>query len=364
MRIKRYVVNDMHEAFQRIKEDLGKDAIILSSSKVRAKGVRGFLGGTVLEVTAALDRGEDRQAAFLPTAQVSQLVDDNHRIEKELGEVKVMLKRILNSTSQNDSPFVRWKDVLESLEINSEIADEIIYGLAEGAGEEVVNDNLMKEALKGHLTRLFQEIEPRASNYKLHAFVGPTGVGKTTTLAKLAAQNAFSMGKKVGLITIDTYRIGAVEQLRTYGNIMGVDVDVVMTPEQLHEAVRRNADKDVVFIDTAGRSPSDSMKLSEVRTFLDAVKPLEVYLVLSLTTKKHDLDRIAEDYRVLDYTSLIFTKVDETETYGSILNVAYSNKIPVAYLTNGQDVPEDIETAEPWKLAELILGEVVKDGSS
>ena len=126
----------MHEAFQRIKEDLGKDAIILSSSKVRAKGVRGFLGGTVLEVTAALDRGEDRQAAFLPTAQVSQLVDDNHRIEKELGEVKVMLKRILNSTSQNDSPFVRWKDVLESLEINSEIADEIIYGLAEGAGEE------------------------------------------------------------------------------------------------------------------------------------------------------------------------------------------------------------------------------------
>ncbi|MGI6555654.1 MAG: hypothetical protein ACOX2P_10010 [Bacillota bacterium] len=105
------------------------------------------------------------------------------------------------------------------------------------------------------------------------------------------------------------------------------------------------------------------MKLSEVRTFLDAVKPLEVYLVLSLTTKKHDLDRIAEDYKVLDYTSLIFTKVDETETYGSILNVAYSNKIPVAYLTNGQDVPEDIETAEPWKLAELILGEVVKDGS-
>lgn len=361
MRIKRYVVNDMQEAFQRIKEDLGKDAVIISSSKVRAKGVRGVFGAKMLEVTAALERQDERngQAFSQPTAQNSPFHEDRPKIEKELEDMKIMLKKLLKNSEHREGTIARWREVLEGLEINADIAEELLDTLVKDFGKEEVNDLLVKEALKSRIVGLFQKIEAKPPQRKLFAFVGPTGVGKTTTLAKLAAQYAFSMNKRVGMITIDTYRIGAVEQLRTYGNIMGVDVDVVMTPSQLYEAVKKNEGKDVVFIDTAGRSPSDSMKLSEVRTFLEVVKPLEVYLVLSCATKKEDLKKIALDYRVLDYTSLIFTKIDETTSFGSILNVAYGNKIPVAYLTNGQDVPEDIETAEPYKLAELILGEVM-----
>lgn len=364
MRIKRYLVDNMQEALQRIKEDLGDEAIIISSKKVRAPGLRGLFGAKLIEVTAALERKKpEEDTASIPTQitlEEARLQEDQRNLEKELTDMKVMLKKLLKNSGQEvDDPCSRWKEALESLEINSSIADKLMAGLAEDLGSGTVNDTLMKEALKTRLANLLMEIQENPLSRQVYAFVGPTGVGKTTTLAKLAALYAFSLGKKVGMITIDTYRIGAVEQLRTYGSIMGVGIDVVMTPEQLRDAVKKNQDKDVIFIDTAGRSSSDSMKLSEVKTFFNAAGPMEVYLVLSCTTKKQDLDRIAEEYRMLNYTRLIFTKVDETNTLGAILNVSYNTKTPVAYITNGQDVPEDIEVADPHKLAELILKEVV-----
>lgn len=360
MRVKRYVVKDMQEAMHLIKEDLGKEAIIISSNKVRAKGFWGFLGAKMLEVTAAVERADEKKVELSLTQAARSLLpnESSHKLEKELEDMKVMLHRLLNSTGQGQGTEARWKQALECLEIHPSIAEELVAGLDEAFRGDESDDNLVKEALRARLAGMFQEISAQPGQGKLFALVGPTGVGKTTTLAKLAAHYAFSLNKKVGMITIDTYRIGAVEQLRTYGNIMGVDVEVVMTPAELDAAVKNNEDKDVIFIDTAGRSPSDSMKLSEVRTFLEVVRPLEVYLVLSCTTKQEDLDRIASEYRILDYTSLIFTKVDETKTFGSIINVAYGSKTPVAFLTNGQDVPDDIEIAEPYKLAQLILGEV------
>jgi len=363
LRIKRYLVNEMQEAFQRIKEDLGEDAIIISSKKVRAGGLRGLFGAKMIEVTAALERRKAEEAVSGPvqiTLEEAKVQEEQRNLEKELTDMKAMLKKLLKNTGQDaDDPVSRWKEILEGMEINPSIVDDLLVGLVEGFGMETVNDTLIKEALKTRLANLFAEIEEKPLRGQVFAFVGPTGVGKTTTLAKLAALYAFSLGKKVGMITIDTYRIGAVEQLRTYASIMGVGIDVVMTPEQLHEAVKKNEDKDIVLIDTAGRSPSDSMKLCEVKTFFSAVEPLEVYLVLSCATKKQDLDRIAAEYRMLGYTRLIFTKVDETTTLGSIVNVAYGTQTPVAYITNGQDVPEDIEVADPHKLAELILKEVV-----
>ena len=363
LRVKKYLVDNMQEALQRIKEDLGEEVIIISSKKVRAGGIRGLLGAKVIEVTAALERKKPEDDIPVPTQitlEEARLQEDRRNLEKELVDMKFMLKKLLKNTGQGaDDPVSRWKEILESLEINSSITDLLMMDLTENLGPETVNDTLIKEALKTRVAKLFLEIEENPHKRKVYAFVGPTGVGKTTTLAKLAALYAFSMGKKVGMITIDTYRIGAVEQLRTYGNIMGVGIDVVMTPEQLRDAVKKNQDKDIIFVDTAGRSSSDSMKLSEVKTFFSAIAPLEVYLVLSCTTKRQDLDRIAAEYKLLDYTRLIFTKVDETKTLGSILNVAFTTKTPVAYITNGQDVPDDIEIADPHKLAELILREVV-----
>jgi len=339
----------MHEAYERIKDDLGKEAIIISSRKIRAEGIRGLLGAKMIEVTAALER-ETGEPSIYESRERSGL-------ERELADMKLMLKKLLNNFASTPEPLNKWKKTLESLEINSTLIEELIYDVAENMGEEPKSESLIREALITRLARIFEEAETRPK-YNVYAFVGPTGVGKTTTLAKLAAQYAFSLQKKVGLITIDTYRIGAVEQLKTYGEILGVDVEVVMTPEQLKRAVQKHQDKDVVLIDTAGRSPSNSMKLSELRSFLNTVRPLEVYLILSCTTKDRDLERIACDYKVLNYTQLIFTKTDETDTLGSIVNVVHKIKKPVAYITNGQDVPDDIEAAEPYKLAKLILGEV------
>lgn len=363
MRIKKYVVQDMQEAFRTIKEDMGRDAVIISSNKIRKKGISGLLGAKMLEVTAASETGDTGRkvvplaAAALPALRPPD--EDGNRIEKELGDLKSMVGKLLKSNDTTGSPVEKWRELLESRELDMAIIDELMGSCIEDIGEESLNNALVWEVIKGKLTQFFQENTAKPSQNRIFAFIGPTGVGKTTTLAKLAAYYVFSLGKTVSMITIDTYRIGAVEQLRTYGNIMGVDVEVVITPEQLYEAVQRNCDKDFIFIDTTGRSPSDSMRIFEVRTFLDVIKPLEVFLVLSLTTKRHDLDRIASEYRVLDYTGLIFTKMDETTSFGSILNLVYNYKIPVAYLTNGQGVPEDILVADPLKLSELILGEVI-----
>jgi len=353
----KYLVKSMHEAYERIKEDLGKDAIIISSRKVRAEGLKGLLGVKMIEVTAALEKDSG-----------IDVYDDLKKInglKQELTDMKFMLKKLLNSSVPNPEPINKWKKVLEDLEFNSMVIEELIQGITETFGEDFPhNENIIQEALIARLARIFEEADEKPKGKgKIFAFVGPTGVGKTTTLAKLAAHYIFEQNKKVGLVTIDTYRIGAVEQLKIYGDILGIDVDVVYTADQLKQVMEKHRDKDVVLIDTAGRSPFNSMRLSELRAFLETIDNLETYLVLSCTTKSRDLDRIIAEYQILNYTQLIFTKVDETHYLGPIANTVHKVKKPVAYITNGQSVPDDIEAAEPYKLAKMILKSGVADGS-
>jgi len=186
--------------------------------------------------------------------------------------------------------------------------------------------------------------------------IGATGVGKTTTIGKLAAGFSIVDKRKVALITADTYRVAAVEQLKTFGEIIGVPVEVAMTPNGLLEALNLHADKELIFIDTAGRSPHHELHMSELRAFLDKAQPDFTMLVLSATTQFSDQLRIYQRFEGLT-THLIFTKLDEAGSVGSILNLLGQTTLPTAYLTNGQSVPDDIEAATPNRIARYVLGE-------
>lgn len=200
--------------------------------------------------------------------------------------------------------------------------------------------------------RLWQQGQPQ----KRIALLGATGVGKTTTIAKLAAEAITESGARVALVTIDTYRIAAVEQLKVYGEIMGLPVEVVLSPEQLQEAFRRHADKDLILVDTAGRSPQDSLRIDELNEFLGKDAGVENCLVLPATTEERLLQKTYEAFSKIPLSRLIFTKLDETDRCGALINVPTRNNLPLAYLTNGQKVPEDLLLAEPQNVAELVMG--------
>ncbi len=187
------------------------------------------------------------------------------------------------------------------------------------------------------------------------SLIGATGVGKTTTIAKLAAEAITQSGARVALVTIDTYRIAAVEQLKVYGEIMGLPVEVVLSPEQLQEAFRRHRDKDLILIDTAGRSPRDQVRIDELNQFLGSESKVENCLVLAAPTEERLQQKTLDAFSPIPLSRLIFTKLDEADRYGSLINVPIRSNLPLAYLTNGQQVPEDLLRAEPKMVASLVM---------
>ena len=189
------------------------------------------------------------------------------------------------------------------------------------------------------------------------ALVGPTGVGKTTTLAKLAASFKLRHQRRVGLITADTYRIAAVDQLRTYANIIGLPLQVVLTPAEMRQAVHALKHCDVILIDTAGRSQNDACRLGELREFLEAARPHETHLVLSSTASEKVLLREAEAFVTVGVDKVILTKLDEAVSFGMVVTALRRIGRELSFFTTGQEVPDHIEVSEPRRLAELVLGE-------
>jgi flagellar biosynthesis protein FlhF len=192
---------------------------------------------------------------------------------------------------------------------------------------------------------------------KVVALVGPTGVGKTTTIAKLAANFRLRDGIRLGLVTVDTYRVAAVEQLRTYADIIDLPMKVVTSPLEMRRAIDELSDMDLVLIDTAGRSPREELQLQELKALLGEAEVDQVHLVLSLATSSRVLKMTAEKFAGVGVSSLILTKLDEAVGMGALLGVARELKIPLSYLTTGQGVPDDIETASAARASRLILGE-------
>jgi flagellar biosynthesis protein FlhF len=232
---------------------------------------------------------------------------------------------------------------------------ETVNTLPMGQGEETLK-NRLGEAF-GRLIRFAGTLRMKKNAPRIIALVGPTGVGKTTTTAKLAAMYALNRGNKVALITMDIFRVGAVEQLKTYTKIMGIPLEVASTPKELERAVERHADCDLILIDTAGRSHKDVDKLEEMKGFLETTIQSDIYLCLSATTKDRELEEILNRFSIFPISKVVFTKLDECESVGCIVNLLLKANLQIAYFTTGQRVPEDIEVATSEKLAELILRE-------
>jgi len=353
LRIKKYTVDNVLEGMQQIKNELGPDAVIIQSRKVRQKGLRGLFVQPKIEITAAVD------SVVVPAPPVAE-DGIEQKLQEEVGELKQLVKKLVASQQkqhiEGKGPFAYWMQRLIDNDVEPGLAQEILAEIHENfAAENGLADEVVKMIVKNKVRdRLLTEDLPLRS--RILAFVGPTGVGKTTTLAKLAAHFSLYRNQRTGIITIDTYRIGAVEQLRTYADITGIPIEVVMTPKEMPEALERLADREVILVDTAGRNAKNTLHVSELAAFLAPLSAPEIFLVLSASTKANDMRLIIDSFRKVKYNRLIFTKMDETATYGVILNACRQAELPVTYVTTGQNVPDDLEVADAEKIANLILG--------
>jgi len=257
------------------------------------------------------------------------------------------------------SLFAHYLSLIEA-DVEEEIARELIAKLQQHATSEQLTETVATTSLLAALIereiRCTAPLTPQRGCRQVAMLVGPTGVGKTTSIAKLAGRFALTDGLKVGLITVDTYRVAAVDQLRTYAEIIDLPLEVVANPEELHAALELFAEFDLVLIDTAGRSPHDERRLEELKQLVAAANPDHVFLVLSLASGAKSLRSAAERFSAARPTSLVLTKLDEATGCGTVLSASRDIALPVTYLTAGQEVPRDIEPANPCRLARLILG--------
>lgn len=372
MKIKRFVANDMQEALAKVKSVLGNDAIILQTRRFRKGGILGLFGRSFVEVTAAVDEDDKRprpsyEIPFLPpNTAVLPKADLDPELKKEIEELKTLVGEMIDGL-ENKAPlaiaypknFQRIYKILVENEVEEKLARKIVSDALEVVAPALWQD--YEEILKTVVKLIVKRIHVRPITFskenekKRIALVGPTGVGKTTTIAKLAAIFSMMKKKKIALATVDTYRIAAVDQLRTFAEIISAPLEVAYTPLELGDALRKHQDKDLVLIDTAGRSPLNELHMSELKSFLELYNDIEVFLVLSATTKYADLMEAISRFSDLPIKQLIFTKLDETNHYGTLLNIANKTKKAIAYITTGQNVPDDIEVPDPEKIARLLL---------
>jgi len=406
----------MHEALLLAKNELGESAVVLNTKRVKAGGVLGIGGGEHVELMAAIDDapvGVSAFAAAVPrVAATSSAGTDEARSEmapemagwsatpqepsaehlptpfrRELeggavgaGPVAARTYSQCSTTNPADpqlkqlwSEVFRLTSVVESLAgdrsgatlenpegrtevqdslavrlgIDSEIACRVMPAVGEAADIHSLTDALLA-SMAQHAAGI------SIGRREVIALVGPTGVGKTTTLAKLAAKFALEEGKKVALVTADTFRIGAVEQLRTYARIMGVPVETALSPEEIAASVAKHADKDVVLIDTVGRSQRSTESLAELKAFIDAACPTQVHLVISASSSSDVQREVLEKFAIFGPSRLIVTKIDEAPLRGCLVNLPVRSGIPVSCVTAGQNVPHDIDFALAATLAGLV----------
>lgn len=406
----------MQEALACVKSEMGREAVLLYTRRYKVGGLFGLFGQEMVEVTAAVN--EDAAAAATanpaptpvltrvpeftpaPVAATSQgasgngptggaiisgnserasgalvtpfmprpvaeprptISDDD--MGTQIETVKEMVSQVIRRLDGGDTMsgypecLKRMFAALIDAETEEDLAKEIVIKIAELTKRSEFDNSGAIRILGTYLERMFGRAQPIdcSAGRRIVALIGPTGVGKTTTIAKIAANFAVMEKKKVALITADTYRIAAVEQLKTYGDIIGVPVEVVFTPKELKLAVEMHRDADLIIIDTAGRSHKNEMQMSELKGFLDAAMPTETYLVIAVNSSLRDAREALRVYGKVGFDRLIFTKLDETSHFGLMLNLTAQVHKPMSYFTTGQSVPDDIEVASPQCIARLIL---------
>ena len=431
MNVKRFIGKDVTEAMNQVRDELGRDAFILNTRKIKKKGFFGFLKKPLVEVVAAYDAPAPIQkftrpghgpawappptpeqdvllqsiaqtAAIHQTAPVPQAaaavlpvlntpiitaapngdgfrplfpVAEKHTERPENEEKIKDLETKLDSLSTTLGNLVSKMQIkgdyrsaftpeiegyLLSL-LENEVHEEFAHKIAREVNDIVSKQNedageVFEQILKQHLGES-APIKMKRFKRQVVLFVGPTGVGKTTTLAKLAAIYSINHHAKVGIVTTDTYRIAAVEQLKTYAEILETPISVAYSPEEVEDCLHEHEDKDVVFIDTAGRSPNDDSLESDITRLIKFSQADEVHLVISSTTSFSGCVSIINTYSFLRDFKLIFTKLDETSTWGTILNLKFLTDRPISYIASGQNVPDDIEVANSRKIIARLMGD-------
>jgi flagellar biosynthesis protein FlhF len=384
VQIKRYEAASTQEALLKIKNDLGPDAVVLSSRKIRSGRVPLF------EVTAAVDvrtdsRREKPLAAGAPPPAPAPAKDEGEAAVQTFRRDVEEIKALIAEAAMRPFPFGEFLEMKEMLDTFfdtmgfqrkekipgalSKVYHHLVsIGVARSRAFLIVNTlkkNLPAEELQNEegIYRIAEKLLARtislsygaAERKRICAFVGPTGAGKTTTLAKVAAHSTLEEKVKVGLITTDTYRIAAAEQLKTYARIMEIPIEVVSDKTGFRRALAKLADRDLVLVDTPGKSSVEPGYVEKLRDLFQLETPVETNLLLPLTASQDSITENLERFKPVGYQSIIFTKLDESRHYGVMYNVIDQERKPVSFVTNGQNVPQDIEKINPGRLARIIM---------
>ncbi len=385
MDIKTFRAKSMQDALALVRRELGPEASVLHTRELHGGLLGRILFGRKYEVAASRNinvpsrllarlqefpqgvESREQGARYVETSLSMQPALNSaldHHVAGQLNRLQEMIEKLCNqpaAMAKHELPetlFHVFTDMIEA-EVDESIARSLIDQLRGESGIHVADPLLVKARIAQQLEDDIQVTGPITTSddkCRLVALVGPTGVGKTTTIAKLAANYRLREKKRVGLITVDTYRVAAVEQLRTYADIIDLPMEVVSTPREMREAVARMQNLDLVLMDTAGRSPRDEIRIQELRLLLAEAEADDVLLVLSATTGTRSLAATAKKFAGVGTTSLILTKLDETTSLGHLVALMRECRLPISYLTDGQNVPDDIQVADRRQLAYLMLG--------
>lgn len=396
MLVKRYRAKDMQEAMDTVIRELGSDAVILNSRKVRRKGIRHIFQKPLQEIMVAYDpaktpiakkmhgpygmaNSSGNENAFTPYGEKPPVGEKNNEgmrkaapvnkeqltnLDKKIDSLDKMLNSFINKFSyiKRDITYDYSKDIEELLInlVNNLVREDLAHILAKEA--EQITKRQQTESASEIMENLILEelgapdpILPKKYNQKIVLTVGPTGVGKTTTIVKLAANFSLKQKKKVGIINTDTYRIAAHEQLKTYSDILDIPLGIVYQSEEIGKNLEEMADRDIIFIDTAGKCPGDLQHKEDIESLIKNACPDEILLCLSALTSFPSLKEIVDTYSYIKDYKLLITKLDETRYKGMILNLCNYTKKTIAYVTTGQNVPDDIELIDTLSITRQLL---------
>ena len=388
MLIKKFQAASEQEALQLAKQELGKDVIITHIKSVKPKGIYRLFKKPLVEITAAVDEDRiyEKKNNYQQIAEeikknpyefrIPKEEGNSSAIEQKLDSLQTMLEKQLKEQTtavekEKEEPAAEEQTAamacvqmiynqMVANEVEEVYANKVIAEIEQSLKPDATVDNILSTIYQKLVLKLGQtkELEYEEGKTKYVFFIGPTGVGKTTTIAKLASSLKLGKKAKVALFTADTYRIAAVDQLRSYATILNLPLRVIYSESESKEAVEEFKDYDIVLIDTAGRSHKNREQRDDIEKLLLSVpeEQREIYLVLSATTKYKDLVKITETYSAIAKYNLIFTKLDETSGIGNIFNIKMLTGAPLSYTTFGQSVPDDISKINPQAIAKQLLG--------
>ncbi|MBW2066836.1 MAG: protein FlhF [Deltaproteobacteria bacterium] len=348
MHVEKFRGRTIKEAIGKVKETFGPEAMIISTKKLGGNGT-----GPQFEITAVPSNTGDfaESPGFLAEvkSELMSIKEMIYILNHTNGALEKLIwnPSLLNIYARLIRNGVRRDYAMSFLEKSGVLRDE-----STGAKVEIVKRTI--RAIK-HAIKTKDPFAAKGNGQIIAAFIGTTGVGKTTTIAKIAAQLVLGSKKKVGLISIDNYRIGAAEQIKTYAHILGIPCFPAFNRKDLFFALRRMEGRDVVLIDTAGQSQYDMSRIIELRQMIPGELSISSHLLLSVATSEPEMHRTAVNFGPFEFESYIFTKLDETQQFGSIINQIMKLNLPISYFTTGQNVPDDIERARKEKLLSLIL---------